>query len=96
MKNKLITRPAKPKDVNKIQKFIKLYYKKNHIFSKNIKFFNWLYKHIDGKINCTLTLKNNNIVDIFSYVPVEKFDKKLSKNGHIFGSKEHESRRLVQ
>ena len=86
MKNKLITRPAKQKDVNKIQKFIKLYYKKKHIFSKNKKFFNWLYKHIDGKINCTLALKNNNIVGIFSYIPLEKFDKKLSKNGHIFGS----------
>ena len=33
-----------------------------------------------------MALKNNNIVGIFSYIPLEKFDKKLSKNGHIFGS----------
>ena len=82
----LIIKPARKIDKVKIKKFINLNFKKNHIISKNSKFFNWQYVNSDGKINCTLALKNKEIVGVYFYVPLEKFDKKLNKKGHVFGS----------
>ena len=48
-------RKAVKNDRKKIQKFIHLNFKKNHILAKNTKFFNWLY--FDKQINCILALK---------------------------------------
>ena len=81
----LIIKPARKIDKVKIQKFMNLNFKKNHIISKNSKFFNWQYRNSDGKINCTLALKNKEIVGVYFYVPLSHFDKKLDKN-HIFFS----------
>ena len=82
----LIIKPARKIDKVKIQKFMNLNFKKNHIISKNSKFFNWQYRNSDGKINCTLALKNKEIVGVYFYVPLGKFDKKLNKKRHVFGS----------
>ena len=82
----LIIKPARKIDKVKIQKFLHLNFKKNHIISKNSKFFNWQYRNSDGKINCTLALKNKEIVGVYFYVPLGKFDKKLNKKRHVFGS----------
>jgi hypothetical protein len=84
LKNKLIIKFAKKKDIIKIQKFIKFHYKKNHILARNQKLFEWLY--IDKISNCTLALKNNKIVGVYLYIPLKKFDEKLNKERHVFGS----------
>ena len=74
---------AKKKNKNKIQKFIDLNFKKNHILAKSNKFFNWLY--VDKKINCIVALENNIIIGIYLFVPLNHYDKKINKN-HIFFS----------
>ena len=84
MKNKLTIKFAKKKDTIEIQKFINLHYKKNHILARNQKLFEWLY--IDKISNCTLALKNNKIVGVYLYIPLKKFDEKLNKERHVFGS----------
>jgi hypothetical protein len=76
-------RKAIKNDRKKIQKFIDLNFKKNHILAKNTKFFKWLYS--DKQINCILTLNKNEILGIYLYIPLSHFDKKLHKN-HIFFS----------
>jgi len=86
LKNRLIIRTAKEKDASKIKKFISLNFKKNHILVKNNKFFNWQFKNANKKINCTLALRDKEIIGIYFYVPLGKFDKKLNKKKHIFGS----------
>ena len=70
MKNKLTIKFAKKKDTIEIQKFINLHYKKNHIFARNQKLFEWQY--IDKISNCNLALKNKKIVGIHLYIPLKR------------------------
>ena len=71
-------RLAKKKDIDNIQKFIHLNFKKNHILSKNKNLFNWLY--VNKNVNCLLAFYNKKIVGIYLFTPLNQFDKKLSSN----------------
>ncbi len=71
-------RLAKKKDINNIQKFIHLNFKKNHILSKNRKLFNWLY--VNKNVNCLIAFNKKKIVGIYLFTPLNQFDKKLPIN----------------
>ena len=69
---------AKKKDINNIQKFIHLNFKKNHILSENKELFNWLY--VNKNVNCLMALNKKKIVGIYLFTPLNQFDKKLPIN----------------
>ncbi len=71
-------RLAKKKDINNIQKFIHLNFKKNHILSENKELFNWLY--VNKNVNCLMALNKKKIVGIYLFTPLNQFDKKLPTN----------------
>ena len=82
--NKLIVKLAQKKDKKKIQEFINLNYKRNHILVKNQELFKWQYQ--STKLNCVIAKVGNKLVGIYLYIPLSHFDKKLLKNNQFFGS----------
>lgn len=66
-------------DCTDVQKFIKKYWKKNHILAQNKEFFKWLYIQ-DKRLNFSIVKKNRTIVGIMGFIPQKKFDSKLSDN----------------
>ena len=71
-------RLAKKKDVKKVQIFLSFNFKKNHILSKNKKFFKWLY--VSKRVNCLIAESQNKIVGIYLFTPLSQFDKNLKSN----------------
>ncbi len=69
----------KNKDSNQFRYFIKKYWKKNHIFSKDSRIFNWQYKK-KNIYNFLIAWQNNNIIGAQGFVPLNHFDKNLNKN----------------
>lgn len=58
--------------------------KKNHIYSKNPNFFNWLYKYDQKFYNVAIALNSNSkVIGFQNFIPVSQFDKN-NKEQHIF------------
>ena len=66
---------CKINDIKNIQNFIKLNYNKNHILTKNLKLFNWLYKNKNQKYNFLILKEDKKIYSVLGYIPSNKFDK---------------------
>jgi hypothetical protein len=67
------------KEAREVQNFIKKYWKKNHLLSKNFNFFKWLYVQ-KKRLNFAIVKKNKKIVGIQGFIPQKKFDNKLPDN----------------
>ena len=82
MKNKIKYSLLTKENVKKLQSFISLYYKKNHILSKNTNLLNWFYKK-NVSYNFFLAKKNNEIIGAQGFIPHKKFDKNLTKDAFL-------------
>ena len=76
-------RLANTKDINQIMRFIKLYWKKNHLCGTNKKVFKYEYCH-NNKVNFIMAInkKNKKINAIQGFIPYSE----NKKNLHICGS----------
>ena len=69
-----------PHEIKKFQKFISKYWiKKNHIFAKDDKIFNWQYRK-NSSYNFFTAKKNNNLIGVQGFIPLKHFDKSLNNN----------------
>ena len=71
-----------PKDIKKFQKFINKHWEKKHIFSTNEEILNWQYGK-KNNYNFIIAKKNNNVIGVQGFVPLNHFDKNLG-NYQIF------------
>lgn len=72
-KNNLKIYQAYYSDKKKILKFIKIYWKKNHILLKNDQLFDYYYKE-KKKLNFLIAIDNLNIVGLLGYIKNEKYN----------------------
>jgi hypothetical protein len=77
-------RLAKKKDIHIIMKFIKLYWRKNHLLGKNKKFFEYEYL-LGNNLNFMIAFykKNKKIYAIQGFIPYSKIKKNLHTCGSI-------------
>ena len=69
------------KELCQLMFFIGKFWKKNHILSKNKKFFNWqFYNPITKKYNFLICIKNKRIVGCLGFIPNSQYSKSLKKN----------------
>ena len=70
-------RLANTKDINQIMRFIKLYWKKNHLCGTNKKVFKYEYCH-NNKVNFIMAInkKNKKINAIQGFIPYSENKKK--------------------
>ena len=59
---------AKKKDIKNIKKFLNINFKKNHILTRNVKLFKWLY--VNKKVNCLIAQEQEEIVGIYLFTPI--------------------------
>jgi len=64
----------------KFRAFIKKYWNKSHIFSKENKIFDWLYRSKYGKYNFIICVKEKKIISFQGFIPQSQFDNKLPLN----------------
>jgi hypothetical protein len=58
--------------------------KKNHIYTKNSNFFDWLYKYDDNFYNVAIALSpSSNVIGFQNFIPISQFDKSANEQ-HIF------------
>jgi len=71
------------RDIKKLRIFFKKYWKKNHIFSRDNKIFNWQYKK-NNIYNFITTKQNGNLIGVHGFIPLNHFDKNLNKEQIFF------------
>ena len=74
------------KKVSKLISFIRQYWNKNHILTRNKKLFNWQYKNLTTKkINFILCINHlNKIVGILGFIPLNQFSKKITFHSAVW------------
>jgi len=70
-------------DVDKLIDFIDQNWKKNHIFTKDRKLFDWQHRGV-RKYNFVLAKEMNEIVGILGYIPTSHYSDLLSKNNLLW------------
>ena len=71
-------------EINKFQKLVKLFYKKNHVLATSKKLVNFYYNFYDSKKIYLIGLFNKKqLVSVMGLMPYKNWDKKLQDVYHI-------------
>ena len=70
------------KEYSKVKLYLNKYWRKNHIFTRNKKLFDWMYFNKKlGKYNFLIGVFKNNIIATKGYQPLNHFDPILDNSG---------------